>query len=347
MSLFHKTKVPFPYKKGQHGAYPDRPDFRDLPVGAVLPAAQVLPKEYDVVDDLLGGDIDIEDQNGSSSCVGQTFTKYKEILDSIELGHKVNLSQKNLYAHIKISQGGAYLRDAADRLFKVGVPEDILDPSYPATEEALSVKNDSPEILTNAAKYKVKAYASVDNTIDLLRASIFNFHGVAIGSNVSGSGWGYDAVKNSGGFVAPPKSGEDYGGHAFLFRGYSDIKQAFKLQNSWSKNWGLNGCAWFRYSDLAWLYSGWTLVDAPSKLIDALRDMYNLRKSPSKPTEIYAISGKVVRHIANWQTLTLGNKEPDRYWIVPNNGAEGIPVATPEEWNGVVEADEIHIDPHD
>jgi C1A family cysteine protease len=37
------------------------------------------------------------------------------------------------------------------------------------------------------------------------------------------------------------------GGHAVIIVGHSDEKQAFKVRNSWSKYWGINGDFWMPY----------------------------------------------------------------------------------------------------
>jgi len=73
-------------------------------------------------------------------------------------------------------------------------------------------------------------------------------------------------------------------------------------------------------------------------------DMYTLIRHPEKTGEVYALKGNVVRHIANFQTLQLGDKEPDRFWIW--NKAE-ISIATASDWSKYIEADEIHLDPKD
>jgi hypothetical protein len=45
-------------------------------------------------------------------------------------------------------------------------------------------------------------------------------------------------------------AGDIVGGHAILCRGYSTNRHAFLLHNSWGWDWGVNGTAWLRESDL-------------------------------------------------------------------------------------------------
>lgn len=43
-------------------------------------------------------------------------------------------------------------------------------------------------------------------------------------------------------------SGPEMGGHAMIVAGYDDSKQAYKILNSWSANFGTNGYAWVSYN---------------------------------------------------------------------------------------------------
>jgi hypothetical protein len=43
-------------------------------------------------------------------------------------------------------------------------------------------------------------------------------------------------------------SGQEKGGHAMVVTGYDDSKQAYKILNSWSTNFGTNGYAWVSYT---------------------------------------------------------------------------------------------------
>jgi C1A family cysteine protease len=323
------------------GFLPDPIDLRDIPLGLAI-GDITLPFKYDALE---GMTLKVEDQNGSSSCVAQTFSKYAEVLNSYETHQFADLSAKFIYSRIYLpTTGGAYLRDACKVLTNLGVSPEYLDPSYPATEERMRQIETEPMVLSSAKVYKAKSYVQVVNDLSELKKAIYSGKGIGIGANVGQIGWGYQAVKNNGGYVTMPQSGEEYGGHAFYIHAYDDENQRFTLLNSWSKNWGLDGHAYLRYNDVGWLYSGWTIVDAPNDLINTAKDMYNLIRNPNKPTEVYALTGNIVRHIANLQTLKLGDKEPDRFWKW--EGVE-IPTAILNDWNTYMETDEIHIDPKD
>ncbi len=344
----------YPYMPTENGWHPDPLDTRDISIEEVLGAPQSLPAEYDVINEKLGGVFRVKDQQSSLSCVGQTFAELKQILDSIDLDKSVDLSAVFIYSRIYLARvgGGAFLRDAAQLLIDTGVCEEILNKSNPIDETTARIVNSSQTVLENARKYKAKGFVTVSPNVNVIKQAILNGNGMATSSNITQSGWGGNAVKNNGGFVKMPQPGEAVQGHAYLFTGWSDSRQAFQLLNHWSELWGIKGRAWLRYSDIGWLGNGWTILDIPTGLLDARRNMYNLRRHPSSPNEVFAVSGNVWRHITNFQTLELGNKEPDRYWIVPLNSSGDldpnlIPVASQDEMATMVEADEILILPKD
>lgn len=56
------------------------------------------------------------------------------------------------------------------------------------------------------------------------------------------------------------KGNDFYGGHATCFIGYSDIKKAFLLRNSWGKSFGINGYTWFPYDDFDEILEAWAVI---------------------------------------------------------------------------------------
>lgn len=62
------------------------------------------------------------------------------------------------------------------------------------------------------------------------------------GPVVFGTDWYTGFFTPDGGWVK--MSGQIEGGHAYLVRGYSSNRGAFKCRNSWGPNWGLHGEFW-------------------------------------------------------------------------------------------------------
>lgn len=51
-----------------------------------------------------------------------------------------------------------------------------------------------------------------------------------------------------------------YGGHATCLIGYSDMKNAFLLRNSWGTDFGMNGYVWFPYKDFDEILEAWSVI---------------------------------------------------------------------------------------
>ncbi|MEQ1745174.1 MAG: C1 family peptidase [Saprospiraceae bacterium] len=61
------------------------------------------------------------------------------------------------------------------------------------------------------------------------------------------------------------------GGHAMVVVGYDDRKEAFRIMNSWGKNWGDNGFIWIKYKDFGEFckYAYTIYLVAPGKMQSA------------------------------------------------------------------------------
>jgi hypothetical protein len=281
----------------------------------------------------------VENQNGSLSCVGQSFAKYAEILEKIETNGFKDLSAKFIYSRIYLPQGGSYLRDAAGVVCDLGVSEESLDPSYPNDEQSMRVKNVKPDVLDNALTYKAKGYASIwhKDNVEIVKQAIYQNKGVVASFYGSDGGW-------QKALVTPPKPGQSVWGHAVYLIGWDEQNRILFL-NSWGEGWGNKGIGILHpdYWTGGYAFSLWTLTDLPDNW-RAITQMYKLVKNPENSGEIYAINNGAKRHIANYQTLVLGAKQLDKQWQW-QTGQE-IPTATSAEW-ALPTADEIHIDPAD
>lgn len=80
-----------------------------------------------------------------------------------------------------------------------------------------------------------------------LRDWILGRSGAVIGIN-----W-YDQMftPDANGYIHP--GGSIAGGHAIYVYGYSTKRAAFRLQNSWGLDWGVNGRCWLKMQDMATL----------------------------------------------------------------------------------------------
>ena len=249
------------------GAFPDRPDGRDRKIEAICAAPQIdWERGYDV-EKVLGIDLQIEDQNGSSSCVGQAYAKYSEVLNYVETGKWVNHSPKSIYEQIYLPGGGAYLRDGAKIPVKEGVALEEWLPSYesgkPPSEAYMRKALITDDIRRKMTLYQAKEYRSIGvaNT-DLVAWTIQNNHGAVSGASGTNNGWGDWIVK-------PPKPGESVWGHAIYYKGFGQDagRKYVDFINSWGTSWGKNGRGRMyldEYNMPENTFSIWTLIDKPN-----------------------------------------------------------------------------------
>jgi hypothetical protein len=70
-----------------------------------------------------------------------------------------------------------------------------------------------------------------------------------VGPMVLGTNWYEDMLEpDNHNFVHA--SGEIVGGHAYVISGVNVKKKKFRIQNSWGREWGDNGCAWIDFYNL-------------------------------------------------------------------------------------------------
>ena len=69
---------------------------------------------------------------------------------------------------------------------------------------------------------------------------------------LTGTDWYMDMMEpDKEGYIHP--AGPMAGGHAYCILGYSDTREAFRIQNSWGRSWGQGGRAWIKFDDYAHL----------------------------------------------------------------------------------------------
>lgn len=75
------------------------------------------------------------------------------------------------------------------------------------------------------------------------------------------------------------------GGHALVVVGYDDHKGAFRLMNSWGKNWGDNGYIWVKYKDFGDFckYAYVLYLFAPEKLSETESPKADIDRPIEKP----------------------------------------------------------------
>lgn len=316
--------IPLKYRFRYKGAVKDIPDPRDIKFRKVCGTPPVDMPSWDIGYDVEEkyGRMKVENQMQSSSCVSQGWQYYVQMLNWIEENKFVDLSARFIYSQIFLPDGGAYIREGAKIVANRGVPEEQFCPSYNSDgitdEDWMRDKSwESDKIYENALIRKAKSYASIvhnePNLFELARQAIFQSHGLVSG----------------------------FKSHCIWFKGFGikNLKKFLRYKNSYGETWGpdKNGDGYLFEDQTNQLYSLWTLLDQSN--IYPQTKMFKLIRSPIRNHEVFAVNSNGHHHVANGQTLQLGNEEPNQQWIIPSE----IPIATEQEWNTPL-GREIHFD---
>lgn len=192
---------------------------------------------------------DIWDQLNIGSCVA--FSTDMELLYQSRIQNReINPSKLFTYYITRDYEGtvdedsGCYIRDAFKCLNKTGVCK---EETWPYIESKFKVK--PPDIAyQEASKTILTTYHKLDNTrleelktciAELKKPFVFGFN---VYTSFMYGNW-------SSIMPIPNKAKESIlGGHAIIAVAYDDNKQAFKIKNSWGKDWKEGGSFWMPYS---------------------------------------------------------------------------------------------------
>jgi C1A family cysteine protease len=220
------------------------------PAMQALMAAPSLPASVD----LRSGFSEPFDQGRLGSCTGQALVG-AVLFDLKKQGQKKPDMRSVLYLYWqerklegKIGQdAGATLTSGIKVLHSLGVcreslwPYDISTytntPTAAMDADAATCKDtDSDPIHTD----------SVDIDISVIKGILSQSCPIVGGIRIYESFESF-SVRLTGN-VPMPKQGEKLiGGHAVVFAGYDDSKQAFLMRNSWGTSWGIGGYFWLPY----------------------------------------------------------------------------------------------------
>ena len=222
-------------------------DDRDFKSTRHLRAAGVtLPSEYE-----LPIKVPVYDQYDLGSCTsnaGSLCYRYEwaQLFNNFEY----EPSRLYLYYNTRVIEGtpsedsGAYIRDVFKALKNNGLAEEKYFPYIVST----FANKPSAAAYQNGQKYQTARYTAVDQSLDIIKQTVFSGAAVEFGFDVYASfeSGNWDSTT---GIMPIPKKGESLlGGHAVAIIGWSDAKQCFLIQNSWGESWGLNGRFWMPYS---------------------------------------------------------------------------------------------------
>jgi hypothetical protein len=209
---------------------------------------------------------EIGDQGDVGSCVGWAATYYGfTIVKRVEFGQDYPvfspLSTYNRYCffyHKNPCYGGAQIDGSLEVLKKYGSPL-LSDYTLPNCAH----DPDKTKYPNRLFDYEHLQHKNVNQ----IKAAISKNRPVVIGMNVYAGGKGNSLntkFLDSNGVIKIENFNSDYAvaGHAMCIIGYDDDLGggAFKLVNSWGKEWGKSGFCWLRYKDLDILRAAYALI---------------------------------------------------------------------------------------
>lgn len=216
--------------------------YRSIPLAA-KPLQGALPASIDH-----SGMFPVPGQQGNQgSCVGWAVSYLKSFQETKERAWgrstpQTQFSPSYIYNQVKISgctPGGAHFSDALNLLRREGVATIAQFPYDPQTCSA----RPSDAVKRSAQPYAISDWrrVNVQDEIEVKEHLAAGFP-VLVGLSVD------DGFSQLGRETYTQRSGASRGGHAMVVVGFDDNRSAFKLINSWGRNWGENGFGWIDYT---------------------------------------------------------------------------------------------------
>ncbi len=227
------------YKFGLKFASPVQ--LRAIPYAALPLSGQKLPASVNLSDKMPPPG----NQGNQNSCVGWSVAyALKSYQEKVEMNETLVFSPSFIYNQLNNGQdGGILITDAMNLISQKGA---ALMSDMPYNEKDFTTKP-SKEILEKADKYKIDVWNQV-NVLDIkeVKAHVNAGYPVIIGVTVD-EGFITEGKKKKADYIWKAVVGKKLGPHAMVVVGYDDSKNAVKVMNSWSQQWGDNGFGWIDY----------------------------------------------------------------------------------------------------
>lgn len=189
---------------------------------------------------------------------GKCTSYLKSIIEWLyykQTGVYVELSEDFLYIVTKnyIDKNwieGSSLRSAIQAAMKYGVCREAIFPSDSSlTHEQLLARQIPQEAWNDALKQRIGGYMNIPIDPSLIKLAIDKF-GMLYSMVELGDKW-WTPSWNKNDILPLKKSSPIVGGHAICIYGYMVINGKLRIyfKNSWSTEWGDNGCGYFDYDD--------------------------------------------------------------------------------------------------
>lgn len=191
----------------------------------------------------------VGNQGGSSSCVAWATayaarSYYTGALERRDISQPPNLPSPSYVYHLA-RQGGCDSGTNIARVVGVLQKGALSLADSPFTDKCIAPA--TPDEVARAHDFSVRGFIRVDYTkVNDIKGQLARSNPVLIDFNVSTA---FEKIRSADTFteVTPPADDKIKGWHFMTLVGYDDQRQAFRVQNSWGRNWGDHGYAWFSY----------------------------------------------------------------------------------------------------
>ena len=211
-----------------------------IPLASTPFGGDELPKSVDMSDKMPP----VGNQGIQQSCVAWAIAyALKSYQEKVELGQQYLFSPSYIYNQINNGiNAPTYVTDALNLLSDQGV---CRFDEMPYNENDWTSKP-TATAKEDAKKFRIDFWRQVNvQDIKEVKAQLAAGYPVIIGAEVSQE-FVNDGFEKKAAFVWT-SAGTASGGHCMLLVGYDDNKGAFKVMNSWGKDWGDNGFGWIDY----------------------------------------------------------------------------------------------------
>lgn len=270
---------------------PSSPDSRDWPLQAITDVLQI----PDAVS-LRHHNTGVLNQYQSPLCAAYSATAILHAYYKLPPG---TLSPRFVYWQAKLIDGipdqdGTTLRAVLQVVQKIGACPESLCPSWPDWSRPVF----TPEMMAEAAKYRIKAYARLNvGTLVDVEAAIASGRMVLAGSLVTSDDW-------ADGWILRPE-GMWRGGHATVFDQYNKGLSFEGYQrftggpNSWGPDWGIDG-----FYEMAEAYATWKDKDfGLTALWEAWAVEFEQAFAPKIPAQVFEFDSAPVIDPATDRTM--------------------------------------------
>lgn len=255
---------------------------------------------YDVEKDL-GIKLTVKDQANSSSCGGQAWSTYGEVLEYFDTKTQEERSAKFIYANTVVGNGGSDGLTNSKFVQTKGWGLEALTPSIPATEAFLTAKQDiTPIAYQTALKSRAKVYKQGSGLMDELD---INELATAIKKN-KGAIIGIAGYNNGTWLSYYPtpvikQPWNNYWRH-WVYAGKAEMinnKKGIWILNSWGVGCGKNGWQWISEdyfkakssTGISLVWSSWFLEYLPENIENWKHIFSKTLKRGSRNDEVKAL----------------------------------------------------------